>query len=65
MKEDDTMLKTACILIALAAFVAGCAQAGPVTLSEADSCARNGGVWRPTQTMCDRGMGGGGGGGGY
>src|SRR5437762_5961308 len=56
------MLKTAIILIALASFVAGCTEAGPVTVSEADSCARNGGLWRPAQALCDRAMGGGGGG---
>jgi hypothetical protein len=62
VKDDETMLRIAYILIALSSFVAGCAQGGPVTVSEADSCARNGGVWRPAQAMCDRAMGGGGGG---
>jgi hypothetical protein len=56
------MRKTAYVLIAFASFVAGCAQAGPVTLSEADACARSGGAWRPAQAMCDRATGGGGGG---
>jgi predicted small lipoprotein YifL len=65
VKGDDTMLKTAIILIALASFLAGCTGAGPVTVSEADSCARNGGLWRSAQALCDRAMGGGGGGGGY
>ena len=63
MKEDDTMRKIVYVLIAFASLVAGCAQAGPVTLSEADACARSGGVWRPAQAMCDRATGGGGGGG--
>jgi hypothetical protein len=55
------MLNTAVMLMTLASLVAGCAQAGSTTLSEADTCAQSGGVWRPALTMCDRSAGGGGG----
>lgn len=55
------MLRTASILIALASLVIGCAQAGSVTVSEADTCTKGGGLWRPALGVCDRAAGGGGG----
>jgi hypothetical protein len=55
------MLRTASILIALASLVVGCAQAGSVTVGEADRCTQGGGVWRPALGVCDRSAGGGGG----
>jgi hypothetical protein len=53
------MLRTAGILIALAALVVGCAQGGSVALSAADSCKQTGGLWRPALNVCDRPAGGG------
>lgn len=59
------MSRTALLLIGIALLVNACGTAtGAVTLSEAETCERNGGVWRPALGSCDRG-GGGGGGGGY
>ena len=55
------MLKSVVKLIALASLVAGCAQAGLVTVSEADRCLQSGGVWRSALALCDRSTGGGGG----
>jgi hypothetical protein len=58
------MLRTVGILIAIASLVAGCGQAsttGTVTLSEAEKCTQDGGVWRPALGMCERGSAGGGG----
>jgi hypothetical protein len=49
-------------LIALALLAGACAEAaGNVTVSEADRCARGGGLWRPALQMCERSAGGGGG----
>jgi hypothetical protein len=57
------MLRTAGILIALASLVVGCAPAGTGTgtLSAADRCAQEGGLWRPALAMCERAAAGGGG----
>ena len=56
------MLRTA-ILIVLASLVFGCAPAGigTGTLSEADRCTQDGGLWRPALAMCERAAAGGGG----
>jgi hypothetical protein len=56
------MLKTVSVLIAIASLVTGCGgQAGTVTLSEADKCTQDGGIWRPALGMCERGSAGAGG----
>jgi len=55
------MLKTVSVLIAIASLVAGCGQAATATLSEADKCTQERGVWRPALGMCERGSAGGGG----
>ena len=55
------MLKTVSVLIAIASLIAGCGQAGPVALSEADKCKQDGGIWRPALGTCERGSAGGGG----
>ena len=54
------MLRTA-ILIVFASLVFGCAPAGTGTLSEADRCTQDGGLWRPALAMCERAAAGGGG----
>ena len=51
----------ACILIVLASLVFGCASAATSTLSQADRCAQEGGLWRPALGMCERAAAGGGG----
>jgi hypothetical protein len=55
------MLKTVSVLIAIASLIAGCGQATTVTLSEADRCTQDGGLWRPALGTCERGGAGGGG----
>jgi hypothetical protein len=55
------MRNIAVLLMALASLVAGCAQAGSISATEAATCAQGGGVWRPALAMCDRSAGGGGG----
>ena len=55
------MWRTASVLIVLASLVTGCGQTATVTLSEADKCTQNGGIWRPALGMCERGSAGGGG----
>jgi len=55
------MLKTVSVLIAIASLMAGCGQATTVTLSEADKCKQDAGIWRPALGMCERGSAGGGG----
>lgn len=61
------MRRIAVLLSAIALLAAGCAQTGVVAFSQADSCSRDGGVWRGADQTCDKsgGGGGGGGGGGY
>lgn len=53
----------AVLLFAIASLAAACAQTGAVVFSQADSCSRDGGVWRASDGTCDKSGGGGGGGG--
>jgi len=55
------MLRIAAGLIGIVALVTACAQTTTGTLSAADSCTQQGGVWRLPLAMCDRSAGGGGG----
>ena len=55
------MLKIVSVVIAITSLIAGCGQATTVTLSEADRCTQDGGIWRPALGMCERGSAGGGG----